>query len=258
MTLTEEFPHVCAYLGTRLGVDLAAVSPGGITVVATDLRLKREMSYGYTRVAWLQRFEDGCAALSVPPEAAEACERIVDGREAHDLLDDRDFERRLAKAVDRVTARHGLPPVNRTFRDVCYACNAKGLIRLEDPRCLRLRDTGIPAIPELDLPEHCFPDGIVYAIVIDGLAVSIAHAHTTGVMEDRVADLSVPGTAKAHRRKGYGKIVVAAVVDHVARHGGEGYYVCRPDNDASVATARSVGFIPFGASLVLGSFGEPA
>jgi predicted GNAT family acetyltransferase len=104
----------------------------------------------------------------------------------------------------------------------------------------------------LALPAHCFPDGIVYGVIADGRVASVAYAHRTGVLEGLVADLGVV-TAPAYRQRGYAKTAVAAVVAHVAAAGGEAVYACRPDNAASVATARSVGFVPLGASLVLGA-----
>jgi len=69
-------------------------------------------------------------------------------------------------------------------------------------------------------------------------------------MEDQVADIGVE-TAPVYRRRGYAKTAVSAVVEHIARTGGEARYGCRPDNLASIATARSVGFVPYGTSLVL-------
>jgi RimJ/RimL family protein N-acetyltransferase len=69
-------------------------------------------------------------------------------------------------------------------------------------------------------------------------------------MEDCIADLAV-GTLMPHRRKGYAKTVVSAVVENFARRGGEAIYNCFPKNLASIATARSVGFAPLGRSLIL-------
>ena len=73
-------------------------------------------------------------------------------------------------------------------------------------------------------------------------------------MEDRIADLGV-GTAPGYRRRGYAKTAVAAVVDHITRAGGEALYKCAPANLASAATARSVGFLPYGRGLVLSAKG---
>lgn len=69
-------------------------------------------------------------------------------------------------------------------------------------------------------------------------------------MEETVADMGV-ATAPAYRRRGYAKTAVSAVVEHITHNGGEARYSCRPKNSASIATALSVGFDPFGRSLVL-------
>ena len=168
---------------------------------------------------------------------------------SEDLLDPNVAER-LKPAVNAALTGAGLQAANRVLSDLCFACNASLLRRHYHGDCRRLVDEGVPPAEGLRLPTHCFPDGIVYGIVADGKVVSVAFAHRPGVMEDRVADLGVT-TAPAYQRHGYAKIVVSAVVEHVTRVGGEARYGCRPDNAASVGTARSVGFVPYGTSLVL-------
>ena len=69
-------------------------------------------------------------------------------------------------------------------------------------------------------------------------------------MENEVADLGVE-TAPACRRRGYAKTAVSAVVAHITERGGEARYGCSPDNHASIATARSAGFAPYGTALTL-------
>ena len=69
-------------------------------------------------------------------------------------------------------------------------------------------------------------------------------------MEDRVADIGVE-TAEGHRCRGYAKTVVSAVAGHIIDAGGETRYACRPDNVASIATARSCGFVDYARSLIL-------
>ena len=86
----------------------------------------------------------------------------------------------------------------------------------------RLTDESIPPAEGLKLPTHCFPDGIVYGVIADGVVASVAFAHRIAVMEDRVAHLGV-GTSRAYRRRGYAKTAVSAVVEHVAREGGEAF-----------------------------------
>ena len=95
-----------------------------------------------------------------------------------------------------------------------------------------------------------FPDGVVYGVVADGQVVSVSWAHQTGVMECQVAYIGIV-TAPAYRRRGFAATALSALVGHFAATGGEAYYCCDPENSASIATAMSVGFVPYGASLVL-------
>ena len=87
-------------------------------------------------------------------------------------------------------------------------------------------------------------------MVRDAQVVSVAFAHRAGILEDRVADVGVE-TALAYRRQGGAQAAVSALVAHFTAHGGEARYGCSPSNEASVGTARSVGFIPYGKSLIL-------
>jgi RimJ/RimL family protein N-acetyltransferase len=80
--------------------------------------------------------------------------------------------------------------------------------------------------------------------------VSVAFAHRAGILEDRVADIGVE-TAAGYRRRGYAQAAVAALVGHFTQRGGEARYGCSPSNQASMAIAQSVGFVPYGKSLIL-------
>jgi predicted GNAT family acetyltransferase len=102
----------------------------------------------------------------------------------------------------------------------------------------------------LRLPTECFPDRPVYGVVADGRVVSVAWAHRTGVMEAEIAYVGI-ATAPAHRRRGYAATALSALVEDFTVAGGEAYYCCDPDNAASIATARSVGFAPYATSLIL-------
>jgi len=52
-----------------------------------------------------------------------------------------------------------------------------------------------------------------------------------------------------------GHVPFPLVVEHVTARGGEAPYKCSPTNHASVATARSAGFVPYARGLV---FSVPA
>jgi ribosomal protein S18 acetylase RimI-like enzyme len=246
----HSFPLVDAYMGVRMEVELSTVEPGRVRVVESPRRLRREQSYGFVHALWWVWLEDGRSAASVPPGAGEKVSRILAEAGDGGKLFDPGITERLKEPVNASLQGAGLKQVERVLRDVCFACNASLLRRHNHGDCRRLTDESVPSAPGLKLPTHCFPDGIVHGVVDDGMVVSLAHAHRPGVMEDRVADLGV-GTAPGYRRRGYAQTAVSAVVEHITRDGGEARYGCSPSNLASIATARSVGFVPYGISLVL-------
>jgi ribosomal protein S18 acetylase RimI-like enzyme len=237
-------------MGIRLDLDLSSVEPGAPVVVESPGRLRREQSYGFIRALWAVWLADGRFAVSVPPGAGETVSAALHNVGSAEALFDPQLAERLVPPVNDALGAAGLEPTDRVWCDACFACNAS-LLRLHgDGDCRRLTDNSVPPAEGLALPMHCFPDGIVYGVVADGHVVSYAFAHRTGVMEDRVADIGV-ATAASYRRRGYARTAVSRVVEHLARAGGEARYGCRPDNLASAATARSVGFVPHATSLVL-------
>ena len=229
---------------------LRVLQPGRTLVVESPRRLRREQSYGFVHALWWVWLADGRSAVSVPPGAGEAVARLVREVRCGEPLFGRHPAERLKIPVNQALAQAGLKGVNRVLRDACFACNAQLLRHHRCGECRRLTDASLPAAQGAELPTHCFPDGIVYGVVAGGQVVSVAFAHRPGVMEDKVADLGV-GTAPACRRRGYAKTAVSAVVAHITSRGGEARYACDPANLPSRATARSVGFVPYAASLIL-------
>ena len=244
------FPLVDLYMSARLDVALSALNPGAVKVVESPRRLRPEQSYGFIHALWWVWLTDGRSAASVPPSAKARVGEVVRKVKSAGQLLEPDMPDRLRAPVDEALRRARLPETERVFLDLCFACNACLLRRHSFGDCRRLVDESIPPAEGLKLPTHCFPDGVVYGVLADGEVASTAFAHRSGVMEDRVADLGIV-TAPAYRRRGYAKTAVSAVVEHIVRAGGEALYACRPDNAASVATAASVGFVPYGSSLVL-------
>jgi len=202
--------------------------------------------------------EDGRSAVSAPPGTEGAVGEIV--RAAPHTLEqfDEQIIARVRAVIDDALTGAGLKPVRRVHADVCFACNQRLLRRHTRDDCKRLLDDSIPFAEGIGPYDRFawFPDGIFYGVVDDGVIASYALAHRSGVMEDQVADLGVE-TAPAYRRRGCAKTVVSAVVKHITRKGGEAHYYCRPDNAGSIATARSVGFVRHGRSLVFSAPWEP-
>ena len=238
------------HVGLRMGLDLAAVRPGRTTVAATPRRLRREASYGYVRALWWAWLADGRSAISCPPGTAAAVAAVAAGASRAQELADPALAETLRRCVDPALLTAGLPPTDRAIRSLWFACNADLLRRHHDGDCRRLTDHSIPPAEGISLPAHCFPDGVAYGVIADAVVACAAFAHRHGVMEDRVVHVGID-TAGGYRRRGYARTAVSALVAHFTAGGGQGLYSCRPDNTASIATARTVGFVPYGAALVL-------
>jgi len=244
------FAHIDNYMGVLLGLDLAHAEPGKPYVVESGRRLTSEQGYGHIHGLWWIRLADGRHVVSVPPGAGPQVETLLaeEKREAGGF--DEQLTHALREPTDRALRAAGLPTTNRVLRDVTFACTAELLRTHVVAECRRLMDDSVPAAKGLGLPAHCFPDGVVYGVMCDDEVTSCAHAHRTGIMEDLVCDVGV-GTAPDHRRLGHARSSVSALVRFFTERGGEARYACSPGNHASIATARSVGFVPYGESLIL-------
>lgn len=249
---TQELPDVPLverYLSIRLDADLTHLSPGETVVVETQRRLARETSYSFVRAAWYLRLVDGRRVLSIPPGAGTAAKEWLD-RTAGDKLPDGSEIEDLRRAIDQSLIQAGLPRTDRVFSDLIFACNRDSLVIRCSGDCRRLTDASIEPADGLTLPEHCFPDGLVYGVVADGRVVSVTFAHRTMLMEDQIVDVGIE-TSPNYRQRGYASAALSALTSHIIDLGGEGYYCCAPENAASINTARSVGYMPYGSSLML-------
>lgn len=217
-------------------------------VVESDRRIHRETSYGFVHALWwIDRHGRG-AVISVPPGAADLTRKIT--ANVDDVsIDNVGLVEQVRVQLNRFLSPQRSTRTDRHFQTLIFACSATTLVDdVGFGEAFRLYDPDTPTVHGLVLPNHCLPDGIVYGVYHGQRVAAVAYAHKSGVMEGRVADLAVE-TALEYRRKGYGKAVVAAIVRHICSVGGEARYSCSPDNYASAATARSVGFMPFARSL---------
>ena len=249
------FPWIERYVSTLLDVDIAELEPGALTVVESERRLRPEQSYGFVQAFYGFWFEDGRIAVSVPPGAKDRVTALVgQGTESGPIRDPHALRvlepNGLTAAVSAALVKAGLEPIYGIQKAWRFACSGALLRRWETGLCRKLQGTSIPPAEGLHMPTHALEDGVVYGVIADGQIVSLAYAHRTGLLENRVADLGVE-TAPAYRHRGYAKTAVSAVTAHVTERGGEGLYGCAVDNKASIATARSVGYVPYARVLVL-------
>ena len=248
--LRPKFPLVEEFSGIHLDANWATVEPGRTTVIESPRRLRHEQSYSFIHGLWWVWLDDGRSVASVPPGAGRAVRGVVAGALSAEARFDPGIADALKRIVDETLLGNRLSATDRKFCDLCFACDASLLGPHGPIESVRLIDDSLPPADGLNLPVHCFPDGIVYGVVVQGAVVSIAYAHRTGVMEGKVADLAVE-TASAWRKRGFARAAVRGVVEHVVKAGGEAHYSCKPGNLASAATARSVGFVSHAKSLIL-------
>jgi len=250
MAMVSAFSLVGRYVGARLDVDLSTCGVGDVAIVESPRRLRREQSYSFIHALWWFWLADGRSVASVPPSVGEAIGEVLRGACSAEQLADTTLVTRLRSPVDVALLAAGLPATDRAQRALWFACDAVHLRQHPCESCRRITDESMLPAEGLRLPGHCFPDGLVYGVAANGRVASVAYAHRSGLMEDQVADLGVE-TAPEYRRRGYARAAVAAVVEHITRTGGEAVYHCAPDNLPSIATAHSVGFVPYGSSLAL-------
>ncbi len=246
----SRFELVDRFVGLRLGVDLNDVRPGSVTVVETTKRLEPEKSYGYIRMFWLMKLADRQCIASVPPGTGPTVESILRDAGLDKGCCDSTMVERIRHYLNQNLDDIGSPNIDRVISERAFACSSDTLITHKNGDCRQLIDSSIPATEGIHLPQHCFPDGIVYGVIVDNHVVSVAYAHRTGLMEDCIADIGVE-TALPYRGRGYAKTAVSAVFNHITQSGGEGWYHCVPKNVASIATALSVGCLPYSSSLIL-------
>jgi hypothetical protein len=259
------FPLVDQLTGIALGADLAPLESGTTHVVACTHRLTRERSYSFLHALWWVWLADGRSAVSVPPGVQDGILGAVASVTTADEMLSPSTARRLRTIVDDGLRAHGLGATDRVIRSLWFACNRDLLRTHRHGKLVRIVDDCTPAAPGIRMPKHCFPGaegpsdpgGIVYGVEAEGRIASVAYAHRSGILEDKVADLAVE-TAEPYRRRGYAQTAVSAVVGVLAAAGGEARYACAPDNLASQSTARSVGFVPYATVLVLAAPWEGA
>jgi len=208
------------------------------------------MSYGYVHLIWIVNFNDGFTAASVPISAAEEIKSFIRGNAQNvDIINDA-FITPLQKLAVGEAERLFNKQTCRCFSDLIFACNDRTIAPYNtEVTAERLVDKRYECGGDINFPDHCIPNGIAYGVIENDKIVSVAYAHKTGEYQDIVADIGVE-TSKDFRRKGYARECVNSVARHVINKGGESVYKCSPANTASIHTALSAGYKPYGKSLI--------
>jgi len=250
----SEFRLVREYLLSRLGAESLG---GGLTIVETQRRQRCEMSYGYVHMIWIADFADGTVIASLPSGVSGEIKAFLRDRLERevDITDDA-FISPLKDLAHGEAKRLFGQKSCRCFSDLMFACDAETLVPAHPgvtPE--RIVDDRFQCRKDIHYPGHCLPDGVVYAVTAKDKIVSVAYAHRTGEYQDIVADIGVE-TSKRYKKRGYARACVNAVARHVIQNGGESLYKCAPTNAASIRTALSAGYRPYGKSLIFSVKGK--
>ena len=242
-----KYQLVREYLLSRLGIHNVN---GTLTIVESERRHRCEMSYGFIHMIWIVDFADGSVATSVPVNASEAVKSFICNTIGKTDITDDLFISSLKELADDEAKRLYHKESCRYFSDLVFACDAES-IAPSNPNVVteRIIDRRYACADDINFPDHCLPDGIVYGVIENNKIVSVAYAHQTGEYQDIVADIGVE-TSKDFRKKGYARECVNSVARHVIQHGGESVYKCSPTNTASIHTALSAGYVPYGKSVI--------
>ena len=245
------YPLTREYLSSRLDT---ADSGEAVTIAESERRLRCEPSYGFVHLIWIIALADGTRAASLPVDAAPKLKAFLrDALPAADITS-KVFIRRMKKYAKAEAKRlFGKKQFRkrrfRCYSDLMFACDAATLApENTNVRPQRITEV-LPCSEDIHLPARLLPDGIVYGIINDNTIVSIAYAHQTGEYRHLVADIGVE-TSKQQRKKGYARACVRAVAQQAIDGGGESLYKCSPENTASIHTAQSAGYQPYGKSLI--------
>lgn len=245
------FRLVDQYLGLLLDTEVNALRSGDLHVVETPRRTRREKSYSFVHALHAVFFMDGRVAASVTPGAGQDVRRLLDAWswDGTEPFGARWLES-VKEAVSAARAKASMTPPASISESLVFACDLEHLRCPPANPARRITGEVLPPAEGLSLPAHCFPGGVVFGVVADERVASVAYAHKTGRMEDRIADLGVE-TAPAYRRRGYAKAAVAAVTAHITDRGGEAIYSCSPRNYASMLTACGVGYKLYATTLTI-------
>jgi len=244
----NKFKLVNEYILSLLGAK--NIDKKEIALIETERRHSCENSYGYIQMIWIIKFTDGSVIASVPLNTFDNTKSFIyDNIKKFDIYDD-SFVSPLKELADIEAKRlFNKDSCGCVFSSI-FACNSD-TIAPKNPNIITKRITNkrFECPDDINFPDHCLPDGIIYSVIENNKIVSLAHAHKTGEYQNIVADIGVD-TSRNYRRKGYARECVNSVARHVIEKGGESIYTCSRENIASIHTALAAGYKPFGESLV--------
>ncbi|MGQ9678314.1 MAG: GNAT family N-acetyltransferase [bacterium] len=241
----ETIAVIDGFFSTYLECDLSNVTPGVVWVVPSDRRDAAEPFHDNIIALWLIASGNRCV-VSVQRGLEEPVKRVVSRMALGDFRTP--YGQKTLLGVVGAKLKHSSEVAGNsgpiffatvtTFRNI-----ATDLCRLVTP-------ADIPALQVVGLYgrylDKSIAEGTCFAAFDGAEPVAVAGTWEIPHMADQVAELCVPGTIPARRREGFGKQVVACTTRAVLKSGRVPIYLTSDLNFASIATARAVGYQPYG------------
>jgi len=235
------------FFSIRTGVSIPDLKPGQVGVGTCDRRTYAELGFGFTRLLWVLGFGDR-AAVSVHPAALAEVSQLAWGKTPDEVMGD-DFVTQAGDAL-----RASLPSAALHMREdsvvMFYhpgdapAVPCGGCIRALTAGD-RAKWVGDPA--RMTGTEHPgTARGETFGVLVEDKLVAevITHEPSVAEMAHLIAEDGI-GVAEAYRRRGYGKALLAFWTREMQARGRVCLHGTSPGNAASVALARSVGYVEY-------------
>jgi GNAT superfamily N-acetyltransferase len=234
------------FISIRTGVSIADLKPEQVAVATCDRRTYAELGKGFVSLLWIVHLGDR-AALSVHPSALGEVSRLAWGRSPDEVLEDAFVDQARAALA---TALPGVPlRVGDTGISFYHPGDAPALQTDGQVRVLTAADKGKWPGPRLYMSaaEHpCAERGEAFGVFLGDTCVAevITHEPSVKEMAHLIAEDGIE-VAEEYRGRGYGKAVFAGWTRYMQQRGRVCLHGTGLDNAASIALARSVGYVEY-------------
>lgn len=240
-----------------LGVSVADLGPGQVAVATCDRRTYRALSYGFMYLLWVMHFGDR-AAVSVHPAVLAATSRLAWRRKPDDMMNDEFCAQvgvALSSALPGVEAKAAARDVIFFHPGGAAPVATNGELRAITPadkaRSVATRGYWRAA----DHPSASRNEAFGVFLGDRLIAEIITHDRPAAEMAHLVAADGI-GVAEEYRGRGYGKALLAHWTRQMQARGRVCIHAADAANTASIAIARSVGYIEYARTRTL-SYSPP-
>jgi GNAT superfamily N-acetyltransferase len=234
------------WFSIRLGVSVADLKPGQVAVATCDRRTFAELGYGYVSLLWVVHLGDR-AAVSVHPAALAEVSGLAWPRRPDDVMED-DFCQRAGAALRAAVpgSEGGAGGVGVTLyhpggaRPAATDAEVRVITPSDEDRWAGTRMYWRAA----DHPSAQRGEAFALFLGDQAIAEIITHDPPVAEMAHLVAADGIE-VAEEYRGRGYGKALLSHWTCEMQSRGRACLHSTGMDNIASIAVARSVGYLEY-------------